>query len=221
MIGEIGELIEIFPYFQSAHMLLLKGLHDVTDVKFEKQLRKSAIHIANREVLYSLLKTQPEIKIESASEMQATDRVESGHADNQQSVSESATENQDSDTDKSGPADNQQTVIESGRSSDDLINEIEKESQSGMMEEQSDSSKPDSGHTILVSTESEHDEPESIMIMNDEESEPFEEKVVYLDPGFSVPVHIELLELEPEETNLQGSGPDSVTGEHVDLGVKG
>ena len=72
MIGEIGELIEIFPYFQSAHMLLLKGLHDIADVKFEKQLRKSAIHIANREVLYYLLKTQPEIKSESGTEKQET-----------------------------------------------------------------------------------------------------------------------------------------------------
>ena len=26
MIGEVYELIDIFPYFQSAHMLLLKGL---------------------------------------------------------------------------------------------------------------------------------------------------------------------------------------------------
>ena len=51
-IGEMGELIEIFPYFQSAHLLLLKMLHETADVKFGNQLRKSAIHIADRKVLY-------------------------------------------------------------------------------------------------------------------------------------------------------------------------
>jgi len=59
MIGEVYELIDIFPYFQSAHMLLLKGLQTSADVKFEKQLRNSSIHIADREVLYYLLKARP------------------------------------------------------------------------------------------------------------------------------------------------------------------
>src|ERR1035437_6185252 len=45
MIGEVYELIDIFPYFQSAHLLLLKGLHTNADVKFENQLRNSKIHI--------------------------------------------------------------------------------------------------------------------------------------------------------------------------------
>ena len=56
MIGEIYELIDIFPYFQSAHLLLLKGLYRNSDVKFENQLRNSAIHINDRDVLYWLLK---------------------------------------------------------------------------------------------------------------------------------------------------------------------
>ena len=59
MVNEVYELIDIFPYFQSAHMLLLKGLQNNSDVKFENQLRNSAIHIADREVLYFLLKTAP------------------------------------------------------------------------------------------------------------------------------------------------------------------
>jgi tetratricopeptide (TPR) repeat protein len=57
MVGEVNELVNIFPYFQSAHLLLLKGLHNIADIKFENQLRKSAIHIADREVLYYLLNT--------------------------------------------------------------------------------------------------------------------------------------------------------------------
>ena len=48
VIGDLYELIDIFPYFQTAHLLLLKGLQNNADVKFEKQLQSSAIHIADR-----------------------------------------------------------------------------------------------------------------------------------------------------------------------------
>ncbi len=58
-LAEINELVHIFPYFQTAHLLLLKGLQDNQDVKFDNQLRNSAIHIADREVLYNLLKVEP------------------------------------------------------------------------------------------------------------------------------------------------------------------
>jgi len=56
MTGEINEIIEIFPYCQSAYMLLLKGLQNTSDVSFENQLRTSAMRIADREVLYYYLK---------------------------------------------------------------------------------------------------------------------------------------------------------------------
>src|SRR5512139_1051198 len=59
MIGEVSELISIFPYFQSAYVLLLKGLQNTADVRFENQLKTSAMHIANREVLYYFLKKEP------------------------------------------------------------------------------------------------------------------------------------------------------------------
>jgi tetratricopeptide (TPR) repeat protein len=54
-ITELNELIRIFPYFQSAHLLLLKALNDSSDVKFGNQLRDSALFIADREVLYNML----------------------------------------------------------------------------------------------------------------------------------------------------------------------
>ncbi|HEX2968484.1 MAG TPA: hypothetical protein VHO46_05215 [Bacteroidales bacterium] len=59
LIADIGELTAIFPYFQSAHLLLLKGLHLNSDVRLASQLRKSAIHIADREVLYNYLHFSP------------------------------------------------------------------------------------------------------------------------------------------------------------------
>jgi hypothetical protein len=59
MTGEISDLVDIFPYFQSAHLLLLKGCKVTADVKFQNQLRNSAIHIGDREVLYWLLNSKP------------------------------------------------------------------------------------------------------------------------------------------------------------------
>ena len=190
-IGEIGELIELFPYFQSAHILLLKGLNDASDLKFESQLRKSAIHIANRELLYHFLKIKPELKIESGTEIPDIVMIETGGTDNQQ------------------------TVIESGKSSDDLINEIEKRSIPGRLEVATEPFQSDSGHSILLSTEMYNDESESIMFITDEETEPPEEKVIYMDPGFSVPERSDLLELETEETNVPKLDLDLVTGEDV------
>jgi restriction endonuclease len=109
MIGEVYELIDIFPYFQSAHMLLLKGLQNNSDVKFEKQLRNSAIHIADREVLYYQLKRKPERK---------TSREEL--------IKESPAS-------RENRYDHQQTVIESARNSEQLISEIEKNSGPGQI----------------------------------------------------------------------------------------
>jgi hypothetical protein len=65
MIGEVYELIDIFPYFQSAHLLLLKGLYNNADVKFDNQLRKSAIHIGDRESYTGFLKTKTGSKTEN------------------------------------------------------------------------------------------------------------------------------------------------------------
>lgn len=59
VLAEISEMVSIFPYFQTAHLLLLKGLKDNSDIRFENQLRNSAIHISDREVLFNLLKIAP------------------------------------------------------------------------------------------------------------------------------------------------------------------
>ena len=59
LLAEISELVNALPYFQTAHLLLLKGLRENGDIRFETQLRNSAIHIADRSVLYKLLNTSP------------------------------------------------------------------------------------------------------------------------------------------------------------------
>ncbi len=167
MISEVSELINIFPYFQSAYLLLLKGLQNTSDVKFENQLKTSALRIADREVLYYLLKKE-------------TTKEEVKEADTPKIVIPEI-ENSDS----------QQVVIESAKNSEDFINEIEKDSLPGEDEENALDS------TILISEE--YYEEDATILVIDGESGSVEERIIYMDPGFSVPEPAELLELEPEE----------------------
>jgi tetratricopeptide (TPR) repeat protein len=106
-ISEVNDLIEIFPYFQSAHLLLLKGLQNNSDVKFENQLKKSAIYIADREVLYYLLKQNTLSPVPEAEKSETDEPL----------ILKLPVEEPVSDT--------RQNVIESAKNSDDLIQEIE------------------------------------------------------------------------------------------------
>jgi hypothetical protein len=185
---EVYELIDIFPYFQSAHLLLLKGLQNNSDIKFEKQLRNSAIHIADREVLYYLLNRKP--VMEAVKEEVNTKETASAE----------------------GAFDHQQTVIESAKNSEQLISEIEKNSDADEKKQHEDSLHLHS-HSILISTEHETQESEEVMLVMDEETAPDDEKIFYMDPGFAVPDFSELLELDtdPGKTSIDG-GNESPQG---------
>ncbi|MFO7574487.1 MAG: hypothetical protein R6W67_04970 [Bacteroidales bacterium] len=70
---DLRELIKIFPWFQTAHVLFLKGLKNVDDVRFETQLKESAPHIADRTRLYYLLNSpvvdeKPDLPLADADE---------------------------------------------------------------------------------------------------------------------------------------------------------
>jgi hypothetical protein len=170
MTGEVYELIDLFPYFQSAHLLLLKGLHNSSDVKFENQLRQSSLHAGDRGVLYWLLQRagEPELKAE-----EPLPRAVVKHEI-------------DSDT--------QQTVIESARNSDLLIDEIEKDS-AGSMNELTDIH----DHSVMVASEPDNSEPDGVIFLNEEAGTEPADTVFFMDPGFAVPDHSELLELDLEE----------------------
>jgi hypothetical protein len=168
-IGEVNELINIFPYFQSAYLLLLKGLQNTADVKFENQLRVSAMRIADREVLYYLLKKEP--VAEEIREAEVPQKIKI------------SIENPDS----------QQTVIDTAKNSDDFINEIEKES----LRRNSEVGQEDQRR--IISDDVVDEESSASIIFIDDEPDSVEEKVIYMDPGFSVPEPAELLELETEE----------------------
>jgi tetratricopeptide (TPR) repeat protein len=177
-ISEVNELITIFPYFQSAYSLLLKGLQNTSDVKFENQLRVSAMHIANREVLYYFLRKEPSLKVQSESSVTPVADAELSSADTQQ------------------------TVIELGKNSTDLINEIEKISDVNQDEGKSQ------GHSVLIDEDSFSDDSNAAILMIDEESGDVGEKIIYMDPGFSIPEKADLLELDINNTNSYETSDD-------------
>jgi hypothetical protein len=191
MLGEVYELVDLFPYFQSAHMLLLKGLKDNDDVKFEKQLRSSAIHIADREVLYYLLKSEkhyePDQKI-----------AKEDNEPESMTVSDLSTETQ-------------QTVIESAKNSELLITEIERDNEKPKSEEKEDNVVSTTGHTVLMPTDSESEDSNGVIFLLDENGQTEEEKIFFMDPGFSISEKTDLLELESElsDTGQNLYKPDS------------
>ena len=177
MIGEVYELIDIFPYFQSAHLLLLKGLYSNADVKFDNQLRNSAIHVGDREVLYWLLKTK------NTSDTDKTDI------------------RQDSDLKKEIVSDTHQTVIESAKNSEYLIDEIEKDFDETKFIEKQDTHGQNPDHSIMIATEPDDIESEGVIFLPDEDISPSDDKVFFMDPGFASPERSDLLELDLDEDN--------------------
>jgi hypothetical protein len=181
MVGEIQEVLQMFPYFQSAHLLLLKGLHNNSDIKFESQLKASALYISDREILYNLLKREEHLKTAQTE----TEKVE--HSEPDPSV------------------DNLQVVIESGKNSQELIQEIEKDNQSkdeGRIAEFSLQGIP---RSLLINEELSQEESINMVYLFDEEDERPEEKVVYMDPSIAVPENDDLLELDLTEGAISDS----------------
>lgn len=52
---DLEKIVEEFPYFQSAHLLLLKNLNNQGSIKYEKELKRTAARVNNREKLFFLL----------------------------------------------------------------------------------------------------------------------------------------------------------------------
>ena len=54
-IQQLSEIVEYYPYFQTAHILLLKALKDRGSDNFKTQLEKSSIYISDRDLLFKFL----------------------------------------------------------------------------------------------------------------------------------------------------------------------
>jgi hypothetical protein len=67
-LAELEVLVNEYPFFESAHLLYIKGLHKYQAINYSKQLRKTAIVANSRSVLYELLH-QPETIVVKDSEV--------------------------------------------------------------------------------------------------------------------------------------------------------
>jgi hypothetical protein len=61
-VSGLREVLQIFPWFHSAHMLVLKVLSATDDVRFGTQLKESAPWVSDRERLWVLLNERIEIE---------------------------------------------------------------------------------------------------------------------------------------------------------------
>lgn len=51
----IAEIVGVFPFFQTAHLLLVKNLHNLENIKYNNQLKVSSAYITDRKILYQLI----------------------------------------------------------------------------------------------------------------------------------------------------------------------
>ncbi len=235
---EIRELISVFPYFQTAHMLLLKGLKENNDVRFESQLKSSAIYIADREVLYYLLRKEsssreevtesiPEQKLtETRASFPSAEDVASGDETPDMTertepalLSEDVAANtfaEEMQTQEEPQAevthdyqiDTRQTVIELAKNSEALIKELENEIREQKADEGKNNETGAPGRSILMSVEPEEDGYGSSVFVFEDETQPVEEKIFYMDPGIIISENKDLLELDIEEDNTGPAEPE-------------
>ena len=52
---ELRELLALYPYFQTARILMLKNLYLLHDPSFDEELRRAAIYITDRKVLFQMI----------------------------------------------------------------------------------------------------------------------------------------------------------------------
>ena len=54
-VGLLRRLVDRYPYYQTARLLLLRNLFNIKDPMFQKELRRSAILLNNRKVLFDIV----------------------------------------------------------------------------------------------------------------------------------------------------------------------
>ena len=66
---QLRQLVERYPYYQAARLLLLRSLFESHDSSFGQELRRAAVYVPSRKVLYELieadrLRPKPETKVQ-------------------------------------------------------------------------------------------------------------------------------------------------------------
>ena len=82
-----------------------------------------------------------------------------------------------------------------------MINEIEKNSDETRFSENPDTLNQTPGHSVMIATEPDNIEPAGVIFLLDEDTSASDDKVFFMDPGFSFPERSDLLELDLDEDN--------------------
>ncbi len=99
----------------------------------------------------------------------------------------------------------EQTVIESGRNSEDLISGYEKEEFENLRAEPAKEAEKALTHSIVISAESAADDTVNSVLIINEETGDVEEKIFYMDPGFSAGSDYDYDIEEPESAPEPGT----------------
>ena len=57
-IKQLRQLIDRYPYYQVARLLLLRSMHDTQDPDFSKELRRTALYLPSRAILYQYIEAE-------------------------------------------------------------------------------------------------------------------------------------------------------------------
>lgn len=60
-IKELEAILEQYPYFQTAHFLLVKGLHNIGSIRYTGQLKTAACYAGDRTKLFHLIRKRTDI----------------------------------------------------------------------------------------------------------------------------------------------------------------
>ena len=71
---ELRSLLALYPYYQTARLLMLQNLYLLHDSTFDEELRRAAIYITDRRVLFQMIEAahytlRPEANPSATSEM--------------------------------------------------------------------------------------------------------------------------------------------------------
>ena len=59
----ISNILDNFPYFQTAHILYSKALQNTKSIRFKSQLKKAAIYSGDRNLLFDIISQQEDLNI--------------------------------------------------------------------------------------------------------------------------------------------------------------
>lgn len=57
---DLQSYVQEYPYAQTLRLLYLKGLHNIQDIRYDKELKKTAVYVSDRRNLYNLITKEAE-----------------------------------------------------------------------------------------------------------------------------------------------------------------